>query len=131
MSNDCKERKTLTRDKANGKIAGVCAGIANYFNIEVWLVRIIAVTALIFSSSFVLVIYIAMWFILDEKKPQPVSHTHHNIGVKTKVWQAGEPPQRAFQEITQEFNELERSLQKMERYVTSNAYQIDRELDRL
>ena len=53
-------RRTLMRDKANGKVAGVCAGIAEYFNIEVWLVRIIAVTALIFSSSFVSVIYIAM-----------------------------------------------------------------------
>lgn len=67
--NNC-QRRTLMRDKAKGKIAGVCAGIAEYFNIEVWLVRIIAVTALIFSSSFVAVIYIAMWFILDEKKAE-------------------------------------------------------------
>lgn len=131
MSIDSRPRRTLMRDKANGKIAGVCAGLAEYFNIEVWLVRIIAVTALIFSGSFTSIIYIAMWFILDEKKPEPVNHSHHTVGVKTKVWQAGEPPQRAFQEIIQEFSELETSLQKMERYVTSNAYKVDRELNRL
>lgn len=131
MSTDRVQRKQLTRDKANGKIAGICAGIAEYFNIEVWLVRIIAVTALIFSSSFVAVIYFAMWFILDEKKTDPVSQSQHHLGVKTKVWQAGEPPKRAFHDIAQEFNELENSLQKMERYVTSNAYKIDRELNRL
>lgn len=131
MSIDSRSRRTLMRDKTKGKIAGVCAGIAEYFNIEVWLVRIIAVTALIFSSSFVFVIYVAMWFILDEKKPEPVSHSHHTVGVKTKVWQAGEPPQRAFHEIAREFQEMEQSLQKMERYVTSNAYKLDRELGQL
>lgn len=131
MIDNNSSRRTLMRDKANGKVAGVCAGIAEYFNIEVWLVRIIAVTALIFSSSFVSVIYIAMWFILDEKKPEPVSHTHHSVGVKTKVWQAGEPPVRAFRDLSAEFRELETSLQKMEEYVTSNAFKIDRELERL
>lgn len=131
MNQDNCQRRTLMRDKAKGKIAGVCAGIAEYFNIEVWLVRIIAVTALIFSSSFVAVIYIAMWFILDEKKSNPADQPSHHLGVKTKVWQAGEPPQRAFREINQEFNELEQSLQRIERYITSNAYKIDRELDRL
>ncbi len=131
MNQDNCQRRTLMRDKAKGKIAGVCAGIAEYFNIEVWLVRIIAVTALIFSSSFVAVIYIAMWFILDEKKPNPAAQSSHHLGVKTKVWQAGEPPQRAFREINQEFSELEQSLQRIERYITSNAYKIDRELDRL
>ena len=132
MSTDNRtHKKPLMRDKANGKVAGVCAGLAEHFNIEVWLVRIFAVTALIFSSSFAFVIYVALWFILDEKKPDPVSHSHHTVGVKTKVWQAGEPPQRAFHDIASEFQSMEESLQKMERYVTSNAYKLDRELDRL
>lgn len=131
MSQTNETRRTLMRDKAKGKIAGVCAGIADYYNIEVWLVRIIAVTALIFSSSFVTVIYIALWFILDEKPAEHAALQTSHIGVKTKVWEAGEAPTRAFLEIQQEFKDLENALQQMERYVTSNSFKLDRELKQL
>lgn len=131
MSQTNETRRTLMRDKAKGKIAGVCAGIADYYNIEVWLVRIIAVTALIFSSSFVTVIYIALWFILDEKPAEHAALQTSHIGVKTKVWEAGEAPTRAFLEIQQEFKDLEHALQQMERYVTSNSFKLDRELKQL
>ena len=33
-------RGELTRDPDKGKISGVCAGVAEYFGIELWLVRI-------------------------------------------------------------------------------------------
>ncbi len=129
--NDKKPRKQLLRDKANAKVAGVCAGIANYFNIEAWLVRIIVVTAVIFGHGFVVILYIAAWMILDEKPaPQPTD-AHKSVGVKTRVYQAGEPPRRAFHDIDDEYRELETRLQAMERYVTSNAYQVDRELKNL
>ena len=124
-------KKQLLRDKRNGKVAGVCAGIANYFNIEVWLVRIIAVTAIIFGHGFIAVLYIAMWMILDEKPAHSGGRSHDTIEVKTKVWQAGEPPRAAYREISGEFGDLEQRLQKLERHVTSNAFKIDRELNRL
>jgi len=41
-----KQKRELLRDDANGKIAGVCAGIADYFGWELWLVRIITVSAI-------------------------------------------------------------------------------------
>ena len=124
-------KKQLLRDKRNGKVAGVCAGIANYFAIEVWLVRIIAVTAIIFGHGFIAVLYIAMWVILDEKPAHSSGRSHDTIEVKTKVWQSGEPPRAAYHEISSEFGDMEQRLQKMERYVTSNAFKIDRELNRL
>lgn len=130
MANDT-GRRTLYRDKKNGKIAGVCAGIANYFNIETWLIRIIAVTAVVFGQGFVVVIYIAAWMILDEKPVSATNGDHDPIELKTKVWQAGEPPRRALREVSTDFSELEQRLQQMERYVTSNAYKIDRELNQL
>ena len=36
--------KQLYRDTDNARIAGVCSGIAHYFGLETWLVRILAVT---------------------------------------------------------------------------------------
>lgn len=71
------KRGELYRIKREGKIAGVCAGIADYFGIEAWLVRILTVTAfLLLAGPFILVAYVALWFILDEKKPASGSSNH-------------------------------------------------------
>lgn len=46
--------KSLYRDTENGKIGGVCAGLAASFGAEVWLVRLLFVSLFsigIFSSS--------------------------------------------------------------------------------
>lgn len=73
MSRQKKCSATLYRDSEKGKIAGVCAGIANYFGVEIWLVRIIAVSSLLLGvGGFSVVAYIAGWFILD-KQPRTKS----------------------------------------------------------
>ncbi|MGO1297813.1 MAG: PspC domain-containing protein, partial [Vibrio sp.] len=42
--------RSLTKDKQNGVIAGVCAGLARFFGIEIWLVRILTVSALLLGG---------------------------------------------------------------------------------
>ena len=60
--------KQLYRDPSNKRIAGVCAGVADYFGLETWLVRILVVTGFfLLAGPFMLVAYIAAWFILDKK----------------------------------------------------------------
>ena len=39
-----KMKRELLRDDRNGKIAGVCAGIADYFGWELWLVRVVTIS---------------------------------------------------------------------------------------
>ena len=149
---------TLHRDPSKGKIAGVCAGIAEYFGMEIWLVRILTLTGFfLLAPPFFFVGYIAAWFIL-EKKPigmstkqkndefAPSSHYNkaqgkgwHNVSeeesekvvVKSKIWQAGEPPKQAFNDIKHRFEKNENRLRKMETYVTSSEFQLNRELSKL
>ena len=40
-------KKELLRDDRNGKIAGVCAGLADYFGWELWLVRVVALASVL------------------------------------------------------------------------------------
>ena len=69
---------SLHRDPSKGKIAGVCAGIAEYFGMEIWLVRILTLTGFfLLAPPFFFVGYIAAWFIL-EKKP-------HGLSAKPRV----------------------------------------------
>lgn len=142
-------KKELYRDTEQGKVAGVCAGIAEYFGWELWLVRIIFISGLLLTGSFFFMAYVIGWFVL-EKKPQ--GHTNHNysssaigrgkgwvsneendvkVEVKSKVWQAGEPPKQAFKDIHNHFGKLELRLRQVETYVTSSEFQLNREFDKL
>ncbi len=158
---------SLYRDPKNGKIAGVCAGIADYFNLETWFVRILTVTAFfLLAGPFILVSYVAAWFILD-KKPTGEYHAsgtdrfaegvntvrsgfankvwrksnhaessanaseERKIEVKSRVWQAGEPPREAFFDIQERFRVAELKLRKLEGYVTSKEFELNREISRL
>ncbi len=59
-------RRRLVRSQ-DSMIAGVCAGIAEYLNIDTALVRIIYVLLTIFSAGFFgILIYIIMWIIMPE-----------------------------------------------------------------
>ena len=58
--------KRLTRPKNNKVIAGVCAGIANYFNLDPVLVRIIWLVLLLFFGIG-LFAYLLLWVVMPEK----------------------------------------------------------------
>ena len=57
--------KRLTRDVRNKKIAGVCAGVANYFDIDPTIVRLIWGVAF-FVYGIGLSPDLILWFVLPE-----------------------------------------------------------------
>jgi phage shock protein C len=136
-----KFKRELLRDDANGKIAGVCAGIADYFGWELWLVRIITVSAFFLGAGgLVLVLYIAAWVVLEKKSKaafktstladrSPV--TEKAVEVKTRLWQRGEAPRQALQHLANQFDKLELRLRSIERHVTSAKFQLNREFNNL
>lgn len=147
-------KKTLYRNRTQGKIAGVCAGIADYLGWETWLVRILALTGFfLLAPPFFLVAYVAGWFILDCNPNEPrhagslkgfmnINHSgkgwrnsttgqERKVEIKSKVWQAGEPPKQAFHDIKKQFKSIENRLRNMETYITSTEYQLKREINKL
>ncbi|MCW8327330.1 envelope stress response membrane protein PspC [Photobacterium sp. SDRW27] len=121
--------KTLYRDPQNGKISGVCAGIAEYFGMEVWLVRILAVSAFLLGLGFfATVAYIAASLILDkmpaDRKAQQYIYREHTV--KQKPWQAGLKPEQILNNVESELDEMEDDLRRMEAYVTSSAFKVSR-----
>lgn len=62
------ESKKLTRSSSNKMIAGVCAGIANYFGWDVSMIRIIYSLATIFTIFSGVIIYIILWIIMPEQR---------------------------------------------------------------
>lgn len=60
-----KQRRRYYRDPDNKKIAGICSGIAEYFDIDVTLVRILGVISAFFGG-FTILVYIVIWIIVPE-----------------------------------------------------------------
>jgi phage shock protein C len=63
-----KNIKRLTRPKNERVLAGVCAGIANYFNIDPVVVRVFWVFLLIPGGLPGILPYILCWIIIPEEK---------------------------------------------------------------
>ncbi|MCQ2285693.1 MAG: PspC domain-containing protein [Bacteroidales bacterium] len=55
-------QKKLTRSTTDYKIAGVCGGLATYFDVDVTIIRIIFLCALIFGSVG-LWLYLIIWIL--------------------------------------------------------------------
>ncbi len=58
-------KNKLKLDKANGKLMGVCSGLANWSGMDANLLRIIFVLATIFGFGSAIIIYLAIGLIVD------------------------------------------------------------------
>lgn len=65
-------RRRLIRPYANKKIAGVCAGVAEYFDLDVTLIRLMWVLVAIFGGCGLLAYAIA-WIVMPAE-PAPLPH---------------------------------------------------------
>jgi len=126
--------RNLYRDPQRGKIAGICAGLADYFGVETWIVRLLAITGLIFAGFITFTAYIAAWFLLD-KKPVTLFGEQEgefsDLRMKARSWQAGVTPHQALGRIAQELDALEPRVQRIEKLVTSKEFTLQREFSKL
>ena len=58
--------RKLYRSKSNRQLAGVCGGLAQYFNIDPTLVRVLFILLAVLGGSG-LVLYLAMWIIVPKE----------------------------------------------------------------
>jgi phage shock protein C len=126
---DLYERKNphrLYRDKDNAILAGVCAGLANYFGLNRKGLRLIVAVSTLFFFPFVVPAYIILTIVLPVR-PKDLYEDES----QEKFWRGvSMAPTDVFSNLNHRFKELDLRLQKMETYVTSREFEIDRELGR-
>jgi len=69
-------RKRLVRPRVNRKIAGVCAGFAEYFDLDITLVRVVWLIAAFIPTCLGLIGYIVAWILIPNEPlalPAPAS----------------------------------------------------------
>lgn len=77
-----RKNRTLELDKVNKKFLGVCAGLANYLEVEPWSVRLVFIGCLIFGGWFLIPLYFACWFLLDDASSGARTALTENLAVK-------------------------------------------------
>ncbi len=55
----------LYRNKEEGKIAGICAGLGDYFEIDPVIIRLVFLLALFLGGG--LIVYLIAWVIIPEE----------------------------------------------------------------
>ena len=58
--------RKLYRSKTNRRLGGVCGGLAQYFNLDVTLIRVLFVLLAVLGGSG-LILYVAMWIIVPKE----------------------------------------------------------------
>jgi phage shock protein C len=58
--------RKLYRSKSDRKLAGICGGLAQYFNVDATLIRVLFVLLAVLGGSG-LVLYVAMWIIVPKE----------------------------------------------------------------
>ncbi|MFW0765719.1 envelope stress response membrane protein PspC [Trabulsiella odontotermitis] len=105
--------KKLWRIPQQGMVKGVCAGIAQYLDVPVKLIRLITILAMLFGLFFfVIVAYIVLTFALD---PMPDDTLYSE-----KQPSSGD----LLNAVDEELAAGEQRLREMERYVTSDTFTL-------
>ncbi len=60
------ESRKLYRSRTNRSLAGVCGGLAEYFEVDVTLVRLVFVVAVFFAGVSPL-LYVLLWLVIPEE----------------------------------------------------------------
>lgn len=120
-------RTRFYRDKVNGKLMGVCAGIADYTGINVLWIRLGAVFLTLAGVGFLPFLYLGIG-IFAAKKPASL----YGDRQEQKFWQGvRQSPTRTAREVRARFREIDRRLAEVESFYVSSNPRLSAEIERL
>ncbi len=108
----------LYRVKDQAVICGICAGVADFFCLEVLWVRILTIVMLIISPPFTLITYIVLRLLLS---PKPA---YYELDKKADVFYRDIrcSPATTIADIRYSFNNLDKRLQTIEMHLSSREH---------
>jgi len=128
MSYQPPSRTRFYRDKRNGKVMGICAGIADYAGFDVSMVRIALIAAIFLSSGSILPVYFIAGMLTPDK-PRELESTDVE---EREFWrQVRRSPTRTARDIRLRLKDIDRRLADVESYVTTENRSLAREIEQL
>jgi phage shock protein C len=128
MTTQPPSRTKFYLDKRNGKIMGVCSGIADYTGLDATLVRIMMVGAFLMSGGSILPLYFVAGLIADDKPRELALEDQEH----QRFWQGvRQSPTRTARDIRSRMRDIDRRLADIESYVTTENRSLAREIEQL
>lgn len=115
----------LYRSSSEGWIAGVCAGLADYFGLNVTATRVVVVVCSFFFPSLILV-YLVLALLLKKRPTLAADDPGGDLRRRVRS-----EPHATLGAVKHRFREMDLRLQRIEKYVTSRRFELDRELRKL
>ena len=119
--------RRLYRDRRRSMIFGVCAGLAEYFGFDLTVTRVLVALGAVFWFPLVCIVYVLLGFLLPCK---PYSSPDRDE-IDPVERQVRTSPHDTLSSVRYRFRDLDSRLQRLEKYVTSNRYKLDREFQQL
>lgn len=117
----------MYRNPRRGVVFGVCAGIADYFGFDLTVTRVLVVVAALFSFPIVFIAYLLLALLLPRK--DYFENGRDDLDPLQRSVRA--EPHSMLSSVRYRFRELDTRLQRLEKYVTSNRFKLDREFRQL
>ncbi|MBS05242.1 MAG: hypothetical protein CMQ24_21415 [Gammaproteobacteria bacterium] len=143
-------QRGLYRDDKHGHIFGVCAGIADYFYMETWQIRMAALAGLFFFPGITLPAYFIADFVMDPKPyyrrvtdrfqelddeptkaPMPRSERRQRKQAHPAAGPERIDNAQAMRSAKAQFADIEERLRAMEGHVTSPSFELKREIRKM
>lgn len=124
---DSYPRRRFCRSKDRAMIAGVCAGLADYFGFNLKATRVLAVISLLMAMPITLLAYFGAVFLIpaaEDDKKRPSYDEDFRRAVRSA-------PAQTLGDVRRRYQSLDRRLARLERYVTSSRFNLDQEFRKL
>lgn len=137
----------LYRNTRDGKIAGVCAGLADHWELQHWVVRILAVALFLFTGTLAFWAYVAGWIMMaprrrdtdferwdtaedDQEVEMEYDERHHDYRPR-KMFDYSDSTSERLKRAQERMAAARRRVEDMESYVTSRQYNLNEEFSKL
>lgn len=122
-------QKKLRRNKIDGIMGGVCAGIGDYLGLDHTITRIIFFL-LVLTTGLPLLVYPILWVFVpkDTRAPYVREYREARRARAARVHPSDEIARTtSFSDVKSKFRSLETRLQDLERSITSKEWKLNRE----
>lgn len=131
-------QQRFARDADRALLAGVCAGIANYFGFNLRVTRLLAVIGFFVAMPFTLITYFAIVLLVPAESNRHGyelrccgRRRRRRMSRRERKEAAAESEREAAETISRRAKSLDERLARIEKYVTSTRYDLDREFRKL
>ena len=130
--------RRFARDADRACLGGVCAGFANYFGVNLRVTRILVVIAFFVAMPITVLGYVAIVLLVPAESRTYATRADREFRRKKRRMSrrerklaAEEATERAAEVVNQRCQSLDKRLARIEKYVTSSRYNLDREIRNL